>query len=293
MLSTTTFFLWMEQIPTLATAYFVSVALALVAARCVPQLERFFQHGKLVGGGNLKSHWALDALGNISVPKSWFAHFYFLFLALMLFFCCSCWDYAPNDATRLLWVLLTLQAARRSLESVFVTRWSTESRMHISHYAVGILFYVLIPLIVFLGLEAKRQLPSKQLAVVRLQYVLGVPCENFREFLSGPLVFLYLYFSMDQLGNHLHLSSLKKYTAPTADLFLVVACAHYLDEVILYGIIALLSLNSGNTRLSIALGSAWLFVLVNLSISARETQVFYQKKFDDYRIRYCIIPYLY
>ena len=45
-------------------------------------------------------------------------------------------------------------------------------------------------------------------------------------------------------------------------------------------------------EVSVALFSAWVFVLVNLSVSGLESLRYYQTKFDDYTVQYAVVPFL-
>ncbi|RKP30050.1 hypothetical protein METBISCDRAFT_17152 [Metschnikowia bicuspidata] len=266
----------MDAVPIFATAYFIAASIFLMAARVVPQLDQFFKHGKLLKS-DLNTHVpALQKrLADIMVPKSWFAHFYHIFTALMVALWCVSGT-AVHYPSRLVQLLLTLQAVRRSYESIFLTKWSALSRMHFSHYIVGLLFYVFVALIAFAGTEIQGG------HLIRTDRVKAV------------CVSLFVIFSVDQHKNHRHLAGLKKYTAPSAGLFSVLSCAHYFDEVMIYGSVAALSFCLAQwSAQAMAFVSAWVFTVVNLSISARGTQAFYKAKFDDYRVRYAIIPYVY
>lgn len=275
----------MDIVPTITSLYFILVVCGLLGARCVPQLHRFFQHGKLRNSDeNAGVPHILKVLANVTVPKAWFAHFYFLFWGLMMMQCIVFWQRTNSLALRLLWVLLTLQATRRSYESIFLTQWSTLSRMHVSHYLVGIVFYILIALNAFRG--------TKQLSGVK---VLEWVPENDRLSI-GTTIFLlcFVFASVDQYFNHRHLAGLKKYTAPTRGLFAVVSCAHYFDEIVIYGAVAgLLFVADPMSSQAMAFLSGWLFVVVNLSISAMETHEFYVMKFEGYTVPFNIIPLVY
>lgn len=247
-------------------------------ARKIPQLDRFFRHGKL----NLQKRSVpvpgfLVQLSRLTVPKSWFGCFYVIFLILMCYLILGHWNLETSSSSmKLLWTLLTIQAMRRTAESLFLTKWGSKSHMHVSHFIVGIAFYVLVPLIAFSGVDGDD--------------VNG----NGVGFMEYSFAIAFLIFSFDQYRNHLHLSKLIKYTVPSSGLFSVVSCAHYFDEVALYGIVVCLSFAIAPwSAQSISFLFMWCFVLVNLSISAKQSRLFYLSKFSDYLVEHSIIPYVY
>lgn len=275
----------MEAVPPIASVYFILVVCGLVVARFVPQLHGFFEHGKLrTRGGNEDIPWIIRLFVKVAVPKKWFVHFYFLFCGLMAVQCVLFWNSTSSKGLKLLWVLLLLQATRRSWESVYITQWSEVSRMHISHYVVGLLFYVFIALTAFSGTGESGTFKND--GIDSAESEIGV--------LYAILAIIFAVFSLDQYLNHRHLAGLKKYIAPSKGLFSLVSCAHYFDEVVIYGsLTALLFVVKPMSSQALAFFFAWLFVVVNLSISASETREFYKKKFDDYTVRYSIIPWVY
>ncbi|KAF5209942.1 3-oxo-5-alpha-steroid 4-dehydrogenase [Clavispora lusitaniae] len=145
--------------------------------------------------------------------------------------------------------------------------------MHISHYFVGLYFYVCVAIVSFCGLvvaqeESKR--PRQWLAIA-----------------------FFALFSVDQYNNHRHLAALVKYSVPTFGMFRHVACAHYCDEIVIYFAVTVAAwTREPNMEVSVALFSAWVFVLVNLSVSGLESLRYYQTKFDDYTVQYAVVPFL-
>lgn len=298
-----------EIIPTISIIYFSSVTTALLVAKCIPQLDRFFRHGKLnLHSLNQPVPQIIHQLANLTVPKQWFAYFYHLFLILMITLTSYNWlSLQFHDYNRLIWLLLLVQAGRRTYESKYVTKWSMNSRMHFTHFFVGIVFYVLVSLIAFTGvgefatMTKRAETITEQLKPVTNRTIR----ETIEEFLTSNisssllfsdyiLAFAFLIYSLDQYQNHVHLSSLVKYTAPSIGLFKNVSCAHYFDEILIYGIVTVISMKLGRFSMqSLSFLAAWCFVVVNLSISAKETRAFYLTKFTDYSVKYSIIPYLY
>lgn len=101
----------------------------------------------------------LDSLAAIQVPHAWFVHFYIVSVASSIF-----WGFqifaqgsylraideraAPRsrqdvmfaDPVVLAWALMSIQGARRLLESLR-TRTQSESKMFVAHWLLGIIFY--------------------------------------------------------------------------------------------------------------------------------------------------------
>lgn len=206
-----------------------------------------------------------------------------------------------SDYNRLIWVLLTVQAARRTYESIFVTKFGAHSRMHISHFLVGIVFYVLVSLIAFTGTstDTSGTLAGKIRTIVetitkRAAHESNTGSAGCLLFSDYILALAFVVCNIDQYRNHVHLSGLVKYTAPSTGLFQVTSCAHYSDEIMIYGIVTAISMKLGRwSTQSLAFLAAWWFVVVNLSISAKETRAFYLTKFEDYSVKYSIVPFLY
>lgn len=290
-----------EVIPTISIVYFFSVTISLIVAKSVPQLDRFFRHGKLnLHSQNKPVPQILHQLANITVPKRWFAYFYQLFFVLMLALSYLNWLNEYTDYSRLIWVLLLIQGARRTYECKFVSKWGAQSRMHISHFLVGIVFYVLVSFIAFTGCVGTETLETlekrtKSLEEISKRTPLSKADVRFSLLPSDYLLaIVFLAYSFDQYRNHVHLSKLIKYTAPSIGMFNLVSCAHYFDEIMLYGIVMAISIKLGRWSLqSLAFLAAWTFVVVNLSISAKDTQAFYSNKFRDYSVKHSIIPFLY
>lgn len=271
-----------DVVSDVVSAYFAVVTAVIIATKAVPDLRQLLHYGKVsLLDGNVnwlaRSRVArlVNALARITVPKAWFRHFYLVFAVLQ-------WSQlllAPEliwqpSKYLVVWVLLVIQATRRLVESFCLTKWGSSSRMHVSHYLVGIFYYVGVSLACWTGLQTQKS-----------------------EARFGPLdlaVFvIFGVFSVDQFQNHRHLALLVKYSVPKFRLFGVVSCAHYLDEIVIYlSIVTEVLVHGGHGRLDMALMASWVFVVVNLSVSAIETHNYYQVKFDDYAVPYAVLPYL-
>lgn len=265
----------------LISAAFLAMALVVLAARLIPDLNGFLHHGKVAkvqqktASSGLRN--LIDRLSAIHVRKSWFAHFYLLFAALII----GQLLVVPSEKFtaskyRAIWAMFAFQAVRRSVESFCVTKFSPSSTMHFLHYFVGMAYYTMLSSTCLLGLSngnsVEFQWNSKNVA----------------------LVILFLAVSLSQTLHHVHLASLVKYNPPNFGMFQLVSNAHYTDEITIYFIATTFAFSNGSCIISAdyALLCSWLFAVVNLSISALETLKFYRTRFDNYSVKYAIIPFV-
>lgn len=265
------------------SAYFSLVSLAIIIAKAVPVLHQFLRYGKVsLESSKYKplSNLAklVAMLAEVTVPKNWFTHFYVAFAFLQ----CGQLLLVPggsfNSNYLIVWLLLTIQATRRLIESFVLTNWGSASRIHVSHYIAGNLFYVGVSLVCYLGLSEE----------------VG-PESGFLQFgwLEAALVVIFIVFSLDQFQNHSHLALLVKYSLPSFRLFNLVSCAHYFDEIVIYLVVALETIARGRVaKTKFAFLAAWMFVAVNLTVSALETKSYYGLKYDDYHVNFAIIPFV-
>lgn len=267
---------------------FLGGTVCVLLAAFVPRLGSFLKYGKTLQTGRASSRL------NLCVPKSWFSHFYLMSLSLSLTGLVVTTsaplrvadfvsknhsrETIPSIETVFLVLLLNLiQSVRRLYECNCVLKTSPQSKMQITHYIAGVFFYAAINLhVVIEGLSFESQKgPS-----------------SFRINFCGKNLFAIMVFvaaSLDQLRNHAHLASLRKYTIPSKGLFKTIACAHYFDEIMIYAIHFFL------IRTWTA-GLALVWVVVNLSVSAKESFNFYQRQCGKegkvYPVKSCIIPHL-
>jgi len=134
-------------------AYFLLTSAGVVIARVVPSLRNaFIPYGKTLSRSS-QSTWLLQWLTNITVPKSWFWHYYLLSVGMSGFWgaqiqlCCGGsqffifeWIGHLQTRTMVLWSIMFVQGCRRLYESLYVLRPSS-AKMWIGHYLVGLAFY--------------------------------------------------------------------------------------------------------------------------------------------------------
>lgn len=151
-------------------AFYIFAGYAILVVRLIPDFRhRFLEYGARSDKSKQKSshqsalpQWfriqvdpVLDLLANITVPHGWFTHFYvcstvcsayWLVCSKNLFHCYHAgfrqnmfgsWEYR----TLICMVLLQVQGLRRLYECVVIAK-SSKSRMWIGHYFIGVAFYL-------------------------------------------------------------------------------------------------------------------------------------------------------
>lgn len=262
----------------IVSVVFVAVSASILLMQIFPQFRLLLKYGKTAQQKQVTPDTALAKLVErvlaFKVPKSWFLHYYVFYLMLQWSQAVYIFQNPTISKYTVIWALLTFQATRRMIESYTLTKWSSKLQMHITHYFAGLLYYLGVSSNCFLGLLEQ-----------------GDPIQwNWKYYL---LITTFIVFSVDQFNNHRHLASLVKYSVPTYNFFKLVACAHYFDEVVIYLVVILLSfVQKPYTVPDWNFIGSWIFVITNLSVSAQGTKTYYQEKFDNYDIKYAIIPYI-
>lgn len=264
-----------RMLPLAIAIAYASLILGVVTFKLVAPLNNFLKYGKcydtkLVAADNR----FLQPLLSLTVPKSYFQHFYVVFALLMLLVVLF-----PNQEPHghlersnqpLITYILFAQALRRWYECTYIMQPNAKSRMNLAHYILGILFYVITALNCYLGLSASQELHLGPTSIV--------------------LTACYVLAAYDQFKNHSHLALLKKYSIPSRGMFRLVACPHYLDEIVIYVSVALLAATSQHTCIALNFSLAALFVAINLSISSRESHAYYMRFGPEYQVKWSIVP---
>lgn len=214
----------------LISFYSILISSVLIIS-AIPSLKsEFFPYGKTLEKKNM---W--------HVPKFWFLHFYIMgiFSSMIALY------YKRND-----WPIVTLMffvhCIRRALEVLVAKR--SDSGMHITHYIVGILYYLLTS-------WAWDIVPSKKLMI------------------GGAI---WLFGTLEQKRAHSYLGSLpkQKYSLPTGGHFAFTACPHYFFEVCLYCGMVIMS------QFHIISCLVLMWVIVDLHFSATEQWRWYKKNYN-------------
>ena len=299
----------------LLSLFYSGAICGMLGLKAIPEFGNLLQYGKTLHVDSKQN--SLSAyVAQYSVPKSWFAHFYIVYYLYCLGigfiliiglklnikgkpffleqFMSASTSHPLTDTVskihrrKLAFILLYIQAGRRLIETVYVTRFSPRAKMNVLHYAMGLIFYLGLCLNCFLSLVF-----FYTSADASWQDQIRMWSTTFG-WTEVSLVAFFLILQVDQFQNHRHLASLQKYSLPTFRFFKYVSCAHYMDEVLIYGTIALI-VNRKLQNLDvfdINYFLAFLFVFVNLAISSRETHKFYRSKFNSFRTPFSIVPFI-
>jgi len=256
-----------------------------------------FRYGKTLNGPVQSS-----LVGLISVPKSYFTHFYiFSSVYIPLLLCLTiaeasgrrlpdsvkptldllCTTDRTSNTSRtsalLALSLLSLQCFRRLYECVAVNQ-ASKSTMNITHYIVGFAHYFCT------GTGIVCEAPG-------FASGLAAPTPSF--LLLVPLVCIFFWAWHQQLEAHRIFARLKianptKHSVPYGGLFSLVSCPHYTMEVVLYTVLLLILGISHSSMLLV-----WSWVVINQCIAGLMSHSWYQTKFKEYPpTRKAIIPYL-
>ena len=225
-------------------------------------------------------------------------------------------DSMTMDAIILTWGLVTVQGVRRLAESYYLVKPST-SKMWFGHWILGIGFYVALGLAVWIegaGRSCKwadetyfDYGPSKG---VDLRYTSTDHCctETLlsdgstlsKVTFSGPsmrTLFCFPIFLMAsgiQYDCHAYLTSLPKYTLPVHPIFQSFVCPHYTMECLIYFSLTVLAAPQG-AMINRTLFAVFVFVSVNLSVTASTTKEWYAEKFgvEEVAHRWKMVPSIY
>ncbi|CUM52555.1 unnamed protein product [Debaryomyces tyrocola] len=285
-------------------SFYVITIICILLIKYIKTLNCLLKYGKNYENPQSKSI-IINYLTSITVPKRWFLHFYIVYFGCCVSTGCflellqrdsrlnsvivtfiTSWlpaslESAPANYKhyKLIFCLLCFQSFRRLLESLYITKFSSKAKINVFHYIMGLAFYTTISLNCFLSL---------------LPYYLNtaiIPANGAFDLTDKILITLFILLSIDQFQNHYHLSTLLKYSVPNFGMFQIVGSAHYLDEIIIYLIVAIIgNLHEELSIIDINYILGWAFVAVNLSISSLESYAYYKAKFPEFTVKYSIIP---
>lgn len=266
----------------------------------------------------------LDPVLSVKVPHWYFLHYYIVSLASSLFWGYQLWSqgrsiqwlHALNSYREekagmsqhqvwLCWGLMLVQSSRRLLESLSVDT-STRATMPISIYLIGLLFYLVVNVALwieglgkylFMKNAKKRNLDRSAAHFYITDSILPGKVDAGPSWLSSTmtsmLLVIFLAASVLQSICHRHLASLRKYSLPSHILFRYIVCPHYLMECIIYLALACLA---ASTRLpaNATMLCATAFVVVNLGVVADTTRNWWGFKFgpEAIRERWRMIPFV-
>mmetsp|Transcript_27981 Transcript_27981/g.56165 ORF Transcript_27981/g.56165 Transcript_27981/m.56165 type:complete len:337 (+) Transcript_27981:26-1036(+) len=195
--------------------------------------------------------------------------------------------------------LLLIHLVRRFYECMWVQKSVSTSRMHIAGYLLGVIHYLCLP---FVFIPINQELEQKSSSIVE-SFIVSMGC---------------LYFQYQQHLHHVILGNLRpnkttsstgeinSYRIPKGGWFDFVSCPHYLAEIMIYFMLAVLIQIQTDTAMVQDEESGILYqihaqkhfivliwVSTNLSISAEKTHAWYISTFGKaYPRRKRLIPFL-
>ena len=254
-----------------------------IASFVIPFLRDLASHGKCRSSADNTDplHSKLLHGETFLVPKRYFLHFYFtgLFSTAVLYTYSK--YHEGSNQNNLAIALLIMHLARRCWECLFVHAWRPTSRMHLAGYVLGIMHYVLLPMVfVDPGCDG-----------VQFHYT-----SDLRTAILGTCICLWAQYQ--QYRHHCLLAGLrsvncrKDYMIPTEGWFRLISCPHYLAEIIIYISFDMVLHSRNRDRRS---GALAVWVATNLSVSAIRSHDWYLLQFPEYASlrRKAIFPFLF
>ncbi|RIA87425.1 hypothetical protein C1645_878044 [Glomus cerebriforme] len=205
----------------------------------------------------------------------------------------------PIEECILALFMIEVQVIRRAFECFFVEKPSLNSKMLITHYIIGITYYLATGLAVIIEGLWNLGVFNKD------QFKIFPPFSNFIKWNILSAILLFIYASYHQNVLHRHLASLRSsisisastststttsiYLIPKEDWFKFISSAHYFAEILIY--LSFIILTKGK-NLTIWLVLIW--TIIGLGIMAKENEIWGKKRFDKkWPKRWIIIPFIY
>lgn len=266
----------------------------------------------------------LDKVARLKLPRSWFAHFYVACVVCNLFWgwqiathgsvyrLFSSWVAAEKEWKEgdkpvvggqtvyqvvVCWMLLLIQGSRRLYECIYVSKSGT-SKMWVGHYFLGIGYYVVMSIAVWVE-GTGLHYPLSCCAINRADHdgpLVAIDKFDFTissvHSLIGPPsaksffgILLFILASGMQHDCHTYLASLKKYTLPAHPAFDLIVCPHYFAECVIYLALAIMSAPRGRgVVLNTTMVTGLLFVGSCLGCSSLMSREWYEGKFGRHTV---------
>ncbi|KAF2354531.1 3-oxo-5-alpha-steroid 4-dehydrogenase C-terminal [Trinorchestia longiramus] len=264
--------------------------------------------GKTLPVKNSNNSWWIKYM---TVPKSWFRHFYVVSASIGLLSCALLlsvyWGHAdpprwivagldhftsasrqPGDSSLLYItsvVLLTLQCCARLTECYYVSIFSSTARMNLVQYGVGFAHYICAYSVLLAHTPALVSGGNRMMEVRAEDALYCFVC--YAVFAAA---FLLQRDSLSKLANLRRAAqtrgSTSSYILPIGGGFEYVSCPHMCAEVLMYTVLVALVRNP-------AAAIMWLFVFTNQVHVALSNHRWYRSTFPDYPLnRRAIFPAL-
>jgi hypothetical protein len=260
---------------TLVTPVYVLLIIVTLSSLAVPFLKDLASHGKTRDtastsasiqqqhGHRSSADFVPSLVRRVShgeeflIQKRFFLHFYscgllsFAVLYLGASFAAPTTIYRnPSLSYSTTLVLLVTHLSRRLYECLYIHIWTSQSKMHLAGYMVGILHYILLPF-VFVSV------PCSQVAVVSSLHGNDSESSSSQNWIITAASLFCLWAQYQQYRHHCLLASLRPpsntsksklnaksktvvYSLPVGGWFRFVTCPHYLAEILIYFAFAIL-----------------------------------------------------
>jgi 3-oxo-5-alpha-steroid 4-dehydrogenase 3 len=235
--------------------YYFSLIASLVATVALKPLRPLLKHGK-IGSGTLH------------VNKNLFIHFY----AVGIVACFVSWNWQlvsvesrGGGEGRVALFLLMIQTSRRFAECLFIQN-NSNSTMHVGHYLVGLSFYIVTSLAVWIDFGLEKRVDWNWTREVRI--TLGIV--------------LFVWASRRQYQSHVLLANLRSqrqnplqsrvYSLPRGGPFSKTLFPHYSSEMLIYTAIFIIAPSMTTLLLLV-------WTIANLTVSAHQGMNWYREKF--------------
>jgi len=278
---------------------YMCLSLVAIASFAIPFLNDLASHGKTIRS-------PADALINNTtwyhqilhgeaflVPKRFFLHFYItgILCTVGLYLYVKSIDNQSNQNSVAL-TLLLIHLTRRCWECLYVHVWRPTSKMHLAGYFLGMVHYVLLP-VVFM--DTRSVCEEVSLDADSVDWPIAV---------VGALTCLWAQYQ--QYRHHYFLAELRvttkdgktsqqDYKIPSKGWFHYVSCPHYTAEILIYMSFALVLLSRSSGKSNHKPLPLLLWVATNLSVSAIKSHDWYLLHYPEYASlqRTAIIPFLF
>jgi 3-oxo-5-alpha-steroid 4-dehydrogenase 3 len=198
------------------------------------------------------------------VPKKFFLHFYvcgllsFAVLYLGASFAASTMDGNPSLSHSTTLFLLLIHLSRRLYECLHVHIWTSQSKMHLAGYLVGIMHYILLPF-VFVSVPCSHRNDDKEDMPASSLHVRESESSISQVWITTAVSLFCLWAQYQQNRHHCLLAMLRSpnidnntskskasaksktvYSLPVGGWFRFITCPHYLAEILIYFAFAIL-----------------------------------------------------
>ena len=268
---------------TLATPVYAVLTLVALSSLAVPFLQDLASHGKTrdtasTSASTQQQHRYRSSAAffrslvrrlshgkEFLVPKKSFLHFYVCGLLSFAVLYLGASFAAPTMGRNLslshstTLALLVIHLSRRLYECLYVHRWTSQSKMHLAGYLVGILHYVLLPF-VFISMPCSHRNGYKEGMPVSSLHFRDSESSSSQWVISTVVSLFCLWAQYQQYRHHCLLARLRSsnidnkssksksnakpakilYSLPVGGWFRFVTCPHYFAEILIYVAFAIL-----------------------------------------------------